>query len=160
MKKQNEIWKAVKQNENYEVSTNGRVRHTYKNGKVKILTPLTNGQQAGDYLFIVIDGRKYYMHHLVLETFIGAKPSGHECDHINSNKTDNSLSNLQYLTRAENRSHKGSSHGMSKLTEKLVKAIKKLVEMGISQKQIADLYEVSASTISGIIAGKTWQHVV
>lgn len=160
MKKNAEQWKALKQNESYEISTLGRIRHNYKNGKTKILSPMTNGQNENDYLFINIDGKKYYMHHLVLETFIGQKPLGYECDHINSNKQDNSLFNLQYLTRAENRSHKGSKHGMAKLSEKLVKAIKKLIDMGITQKQIADLYEVSASTISSIVTGKTWNHVI
>lgn len=155
----NEQWKSIKANENYEVSDLGRVRHHYKNGKVRVLSPMTNGQNENDYVFIVIDGKKYYIHHLVLETFVGEKPLGYECDHINSDKQNNTLSNLQYLTRAENRSHKGSKHGMAKLTEKLVRAIKKLVDMGISQKQIADLYEVSASTISGIITGRTWNHV-
>lgn len=160
MKKQNEIWKSVKQNENYEVSDLGRIRHTYKNGKTRGLSPLSNGQKENDYLFIMIDGKKYYIHCLVLESFVGKKPQGYECDHINSNKQNNSLSNLQYLTRAENRSHKGSKHGMSKLSEKLVKAIKKLVDRGFTQKDIAELYEVSASTISSIITGRTWNHVI
>lgn len=159
MKKQNEQWKAVKANENYEVSDLGNIRHTYKNGNTRTFTPLTNGQKENDYLFIVIDGKKYYIHHLVLETFVGEKPSGYECDHLKG-RQDNRLINLRYFPRAENRSHKGSAHGMAKLSEKLVKAIKKLVDMGISQKQIADLYEVSTSTISGIITGKTWTHVV
>lgn len=160
MKKQNEQWKAIKVNETYEVSDLGRIRHTYKNGNTRILTPLSNGQKKDDYLFIVIDGKKYYMHRLILESFVGEKPSGYECDHINSDRQDNTLINLQYLTRAENRSHKGSKHGMAKLSERLVKAIKKLSERGFTQKDIADLYEVSASTISSIITGKTWSHVI
>jgi len=155
-----EQWKAVKQNENYEVSNLGRVRHHYKNGKTKILSPMSNCQNDNDYLFINIDGKKYYIHILVLETFIGEKPIGYECDHRNSNRQDNSISNLRYLTRAENRSHKGSKHGMAKLSEKLVKTLKKLLDLGMSQKQAAELFEVSASTISSIVTGKTWTHVV
>ncbi len=159
MKKQNEQWKVIKVNDTYEVSDLGRIRHNYKNGTTRVLSPLSNWQKENDYLFIVIDGKKYYIHHLVLQAFVGEKPLGHECDHINSNKQDNTLINLQYLTRAENRSHKGSAHGMAKLSEKLVKAIKKLVAKGFTQKDIADLYEVSASTISSIITGRTWTHV-
>ncbi|MGQ2984872.1 HNH endonuclease [Flavobacterium sp.] len=154
----NEQWKAIKANQNYEVSDQGRVRHHYKNGKVKVLAPLTNGQNDNDYLFVMIDSKKNYIHHLVLEAFVGEKPEGYESDHMNG-KQDNRLVSLRYLTIAENRSHKGSKHGMSKLTERLVKAIKGLADMGITQKQIADLYEVSASTISSIITGKTWNHV-
>lgn len=154
----NEQWKAIRANENYEVSDLGRVRHHYKNGKVKVLSPMSNGQNENDYLFIMIDGKKYYIHQLVLESFVGEKPIGFECDHTKG-RQDNRLISLRYLRISENRSHKGSAHGMAKLTEKLVKAIKRLVDMGISQKHIADLYEVSASTISGIITGRTWNHV-
>lgn len=142
---------------NYEVSNLGNVRNTSSN---KILTPLSNGQKENDYLFVMLDGKKYYIAHLVLAAFIGKRPLGYECDHINSDKQDNRLSNLRYLIRAENRSHKGEKHGMAKLTTKLVKAIKGLVARGLSQKDVAELYEVSASTISSVITGRTWNHVV
>ena len=156
----NEKWLPINGNENYEISNLGRVRNNYKNGNVKVLKPSTNGQQENDYLFIIINGKKHYIHHLVLKYFVGEKPAGYERDHVNSNKQDNRLSNLRYCTVAENRSHKGSAHGNSKLTEKLVMLIKILVAQGMSQKSIADIIEVSNSTISGIITGRTWTHVV
>lgn len=150
----NEQWLPVA-NTNYEVSNMGRVRN---NNNVS-LTPLSNKQKENDYLFVKIDGTKKYIAHLVLEAFVGERPTGHECDHINNHKQDNRLVNLRYLERSENRSHKGSKHGMSKLTVKLVQVIRKLIERGFTQKDIAHLYEVSASTISGIITGRTWTHV-
>ena len=42
-------------------------------------------------------------HHLVYETFIGPRTPGMEIDHINGNKLDWSLSNLQEVTPEENR---------------------------------------------------------
>lgn len=42
------------------------------------------------------------IHRLVYETFIGEIPEGLEIDHIDNNKTNNKLSNLRLLTRAEN----------------------------------------------------------
>ena len=42
-------------------------------------------------------------HHLVYETFIGPRTKGLEIDHINGNKLDWSLDNLQEVTPAENR---------------------------------------------------------
>ena len=42
------------------------------------------------------------IHRLVWETFKGEIPEGLEIDHIDNNRKNNSLSNLQLVTRAEN----------------------------------------------------------
>lgn len=155
----NEKWLPIANTNNYEVSDLGRIKKTYQNKKIKLLTPSSNGQEKNDYLFIKIDGKKKYIHQLVLESFGIQKPLGHECDHINSDKQDNRLSNLRYIERAVNRSHKGEKHGNSKLTERLVKLIKVLVNEGKTHKYIANIIEVSESTVGSIMRGKTWSHV-
>ena len=43
-----------------------------------------------------------YSHQIVAECFLGLCPNGYEVDHINSNKLDNRVVNLQYLTKADN----------------------------------------------------------
>ena len=40
--------------------------------------------------------------HAVLEAWGFPRPKGYECDHINGNHTDNRLTNLEWVTRAEN----------------------------------------------------------
>ena len=42
-------------------------------------------------------------HHLIWETFVGPRTKGMEIDHINGNKLDWSLDNLEEVTPAENR---------------------------------------------------------
>lgn len=42
-------------------------------------------------------------HVLMCITFHGPRPIGYECDHINGNKLDYSASNLQWVSRDENR---------------------------------------------------------
>ncbi len=42
-------------------------------------------------------------HHLMWETFVGQRTKGLEIDHINGNKMDWSLDNLEEVTPAENR---------------------------------------------------------
>ena len=42
-------------------------------------------------------------HHLIWETFVGPRTPGMEIDHINGDKMDWSLANLQEVTPAENR---------------------------------------------------------
>lgn len=53
----------------------------------------------------------------------------------------------------------GSMNGNSKLTENQVKQIKKLLHEGLSQADIARLFEVSRYCIHHIKIGKTWNHV-
>ena len=51
-----------------------------------------------------MEGKLYrkYAHVLVWEAFNGAIPEGYEVDHIDDNKQNNQLSNLQLLTRKQN----------------------------------------------------------
>lgn len=54
------------------------------------------------YVILYIDGTTITKHRFVMECFNGKKPNGLEIDHVNSNKQDNTLSNLMYVTHAEN----------------------------------------------------------
>ena len=50
-------------------------------------------------------GGKYidrYVHQMVAETYLGPRPEGHVIDHIDGNMSNNSASNLEYVTREEN----------------------------------------------------------
>ena len=42
------------------------------------------------------------MHSLVLLTFVGPRPDGMGIDHLNEDKLDNHLENLEYVTNQEN----------------------------------------------------------
>lgn len=98
-----EEWRPVKDYEGlYEVSNFGRVR-SLKFGKVRILKLFKNSK---GYLYVDLykDGKRkeFRVHRLVWETFNGAIPDGMEVNHINEIKTDNSLWNLNLMTRKEN----------------------------------------------------------
>lgn len=89
-------------------------------------------------------------------------------DHINCNKQDNRLCNLQLLSRESNisKAHlgkegsKGSVNGYSRLTEEQVAEIKMmLIDGRLSQTCIAWLYDVSISAISAIKHNRLWKHV-
>jgi len=104
-----EIWKRIKDFEDYEVSNQGRVKSFKKwNGtNVRILKPRKNSR---GYLYVILcKNRKRYtkkIHRLVLETF---KPIENlnklECNHIDGNKENNYIENLEWVTKSENEKH-------------------------------------------------------
>jgi|ERR1700734_88650 len=63
-------------------------------------------------------------------------------------------------TRNRQARHIGSTNGLSVLTEIKVKEIKLLFREGkLSNREIAEEYDVGMSTIANIRIGRTWRHV-
>lgn len=87
-----ERWKYNKEYNVY-VSTLGNVRDCRK---VTIRPKVTNT----GYMSINVGIRTIYLHRLVMETFKGH--SNLTIDHIDSNKRNNSLKNLEYVTQEVN----------------------------------------------------------
>lgn len=109
----NENWKPVPGYEGlYEVSSLGNIRSLNYNhaGKTKELSP---GINSSGYLRVLLckDKKKknFYLQRLIYSTFHGPIPDGMTVDHVNGDKMDNRLSNLQLLTRGDNarKSNKG-----------------------------------------------------
>lgn len=99
-----EIWKDVIDYEGlYQVSNLGRVKSIYyKNGK--ILKPL---QCTNKYLMVNLYKNKksshQLIHRLMYEAFYGIKScTKYVIDHIDNNKLNNDLDNLQYITNRQN----------------------------------------------------------
>lgn len=169
-----ERWRAVPNWPEYEVSAHGRVRRiaayrsTY-NGRVLRATPNPKG-----YPSICLSRRNqrrsFMVHTLVAAAFLGPRPVGLVVNHKDGDKTNNHVSNLEYVTYGENLRHaidtglwqaaRGSRHGDAKLTEADVLEIRRLYANGAaSQTQIARAYAVTQGAISLITRGLTWRHV-
>jgi hypothetical protein len=70
-----------------------------KDGRVRVSLPLdTEDRRAGGRL----KDRKLNVHALVLTAFVGPKPDGMECRHLNGNLLDNRLENLRWGTHSDN----------------------------------------------------------
>jgi hypothetical protein len=105
-----EFWKDAKDFELlYKVSNLGNVKSlNYKNTKKeKILNQINNGK---NYLSVNLYKNKIkyriYIHRLVAMTFLENKENKEEVNHINGIRTDNKLSNLEWVTRSENHYHR------------------------------------------------------
>lgn len=90
-----EEWKPVVEHPSYIVSNKGRI----KNKLGKFLKPHVH---KSGYVIIAIDGKTLYLHKLVKESFCGETPRGMEIDHIDCNKLNNSLYNLEFVTHQDN----------------------------------------------------------
>ena len=97
-----EIWKDVVGFEGlYQVSDLGRVKslHYKMTDQERVLVPVPD--RIG-YLRVKFKSKVKLVHRLVWETFIGPISPGFEVNHINEDKSDNRLSNLNLLTHKEN----------------------------------------------------------
>lgn len=110
MTKIQEIWKDVVGFEGaYQISSIGRVRslkrvcYDGKTYKGKILKPWVCANNGYKMIRLYNGPKQLYttVHSLVCMAFIG-EPSGLFCDHINSDKLDNRVENLQYLSNRDN----------------------------------------------------------
>jgi hypothetical protein len=121
---------------------------------------------------LVNKGKKriYPVHRLVAKTFIPTKNSENlQVNHIDGNKNNNHLSNLEWVTCKENVEHAikhglrgispGEKNGGSKLTEKDVKRIRAMCELGLMKIEIADIFNISFASVTLISKRKIWKHI-
>lgn len=106
-------------------------------------------------------GERIYLHHAVLETFVGPRPEGYHALHANDDPDDNRLSNLRWGTLAENMADRRVnnpdwSHGGPKMTpDQVVQARRE--HPAVSINALARRYGVAHSTMRKAIRGETWK---
>lgn len=160
-----EEWRPILGYEtSYEVSSLGRVRSFYRGGRLLKQT-FDKDSYARVHLSFNAVAKKKRVCRLVLEAFRG--PSTLQCRHLNGDKSDNNLTNLQWGTPLENSNDKrlhgtipfGEEHGNSLLSNLDVIEIRRRVDKGETQISLAKEKGVSKSTISAIIQGVSWKDI-
>ena len=109
---------------------------------------------------------------MMLEAFVGPRPYPKaEARHLNDQSLDDRLENLDWGSRLQNvrdamlngriPNQRGiSNNGRVKLTEADVVAICAARAVGgVTQRELAEQYGVSSSTIRDVITGRRWGHV-
>ena len=173
-----EVWKDIKGYEGYyQISNFGRVKRlaTKVSGKLgsirslpeRMITP----RKQNDYLCVALQNNNRVnirIHRLVAIHFIPNTKNRLEINHIDGDKKNNNVDNLEWCTRKENVNHAhkiglvkkrlGEQANFSKLTEKQVIEIKYNTK-SMTLKKISLIYGVSPDCIWRIKAGKNWKHV-
>jgi hypothetical protein len=121
------------------------------------------------YSRMMIGGVMRYVHQVILETFVGPRPPGMECRHLDGNPGNNRLANLCWGTCKENtadtRKHgrfnpvRGEKHVMAVLTSEQVRDTLTLVNSGLSRREVAKRFGVANLTINRIVSGQSWRSV-
>jgi len=97
-----EILRPIKDFPNYQISNLGKV-YICKNGKIlKKEGSINSWGYRSIKLWNKCQNKKLTISHIVAEAFIGDIPEGYVVDHINCNKQDDYVTNLQIITISEN----------------------------------------------------------
>lgn len=132
--------------DNYYITENGDIYNKYN----KKLKPCNNGR---GYLIVGLtlsSGKRIVksVHRLLAEAFIDNPFNYSDVNHIDGDRLNNNLNNLEWLThgdnikhsyKLENRSAKGSNNSNCKTSESTVNEICDLLQQGFSSACIRDL---------------------
>lgn len=188
-----EVWreypyKQTKYNGKVFVSNIGRIKvmgRKMKHEPRKNKQPRTNRGGNNDYIckqhtsiegycIVNLFGKSMKVHRMVCETFYLKSNDDLVVNHIDCNKTNNNVTNLEWCTRKHNakhawdndlihkrglENHKGENHSGSKLTEIRVRVIRKLNGKIFSDSKMGQLYGVCREAIRDIRLHKRWKHV-
>lgn len=180
-----EIWKEIEDFPNYMISDKGRVWTKTRIIKRPSGNYLRRGcfmkgrDDSHGYLTVRIKGEKktknIKIHRLVAIAFLENTKNKREVNHINGIKTDNRISNLEWMTSKENKKHAwelglykkqdrskltGENNPTATFTEEQIIEIRKIYKLGgISQKALGEMYGTSQAQIYYIVNRITWKHI-
>ena len=181
----NEIWKDIKGYEGiYQVSNLGRVKalertwYSGRNGCTKRTKPehimkYRLAKNTGYCLLKLVKNgveKHVFVHRLVAETFIPNPNNLPEVNHIDGNKENNCVDNLEWCTEKENISHAiknklriidGCNNWQAKMSSEDVAFIRNNYQprdKEFGRKALAKRFGCNVSVISNILARKTYKN--
>lgn len=187
MEKQPEIWKTIKGFEGYyQISNYGRLKilgayvknlGNFANGYIKKVNIKDIHLDKNGYCITKLckEGKCWprKIHRLVAQTFLPNPDRLPQVNHIDGNKENNYVGNLEWVSAGDNIRHawatglknndhlKGSKSPNAKVTEAEVIEIRRLYDNKLKRyTELLKLYpQVSADMLKNIIKRRTWKHI-
>lgn len=145
----------------YYVTPDGSVYSTALSRLIKIRP----GKKPGGYLFVGVGRRKYMMvHRLVALAFIPNPEGLPEVNHIDGDKTNNAVDNLEWVSRVGNATHavvvglmkSGSSHRQCKLS---CEQVREVFRSAGSYRDVGLRFGISAQSVCNIKKRRTYRDI-
>ena len=152
-----EEWEDIRNYEGYyQISNRGNIKsyHKNKNGK---LMKITIQKTKYNYVYSIVGLTKdnqcvlFKVSRLVALHFIPNPENKPEVNHINNDSLNNYYKNLEWATHKENMQHSYNQSRLGKLKKSDWIIIKYLYENDIFQKELANYFNISASSIKEIL---------
>lgn len=161
------MWKAIPGYQGkYEVNETGDVRN--RKGRSIAQHPNSTGYPRVN-LSDAGATRHVFVHRLVAEAFLEARPHCRVVNHKNGIKSDNRAANLEWVTYSGNAQHavatglnpvlRGEATSNSKLSADAVIDIRNRREAGERIVSIAQSYGLHRNTVYAIVSRARWGHV-
>ena len=158
--------------ENYYINREGviyRASYVTNDGKYiksKIVTQ-SLGKNGYYYVNLRHDGKTKlaYVHRIIAETYVDNPENKEQVNHINGDKKDNRIENLEWVTPKENTQH-SIYNGMTPIGEKAHKSkltLKEAVSIKLSNRgntELAKEYGVSRAQVYRIKKGLNWSMAI
>lgn len=166
-----EEWRDIKGYEGiYKVSNLGGVKKNVNQEWFVRKSSILKSGYAAIQLRKGKEKQMFRVHRLVALAFIPNPENKSDVNHIDGDKLNNCLENLEWATRLENMKHASEKrlmpHGVKNTSTKLndqkireIRSLRKTNPKQYTYKKLSEIYKVNTSSIGFILTNKIWQHV-
>jgi hypothetical protein len=156
-----ERWLPIEAAPNYDVSTLGNVR---RRQTAMLIKPSISHK---GYRTVGLNNKTIRIGRAVALAFIPNPQNKSQVNHIDGDKQNDRITNLEWTTQSENQLHASYSLGkkvgqkspQSTITDDQVILARTVLHKTMNNKQIADHFGVGVESMHRAIAGDTWKHL-
>ena len=163
-----EKWKVIEGFSKYLISNTGRVKNIVELRDLKFYN--SKGYSKIELVNDSNQDKKVFVHRLVAINFIPNPSNKPQVNHIDGDKKNNRVENLEWCTQSENMKHafktglkvslKGEDAFNSKMTDDKVLLLREMYESGeFLLRELAEEFNIGIASVWNIVNRNTWKHI-